>query len=59
MCRQKNEFSVMDPNIKLFLEEMSKQLRVEIAGVKLEITDIKGGLAAYNSCLDEIGVADQ
>jgi hypothetical protein len=59
MCRQKNEFSAMDPNFKLFLEEMSKQLRVEIASVKLEITDIKGGLTAYNSCLDEIGVADQ
>jgi hypothetical protein len=49
----------MDPNVKLFLEKMSKQLRVEIAGVKLKITDIKGGLAAYNSCLDEIDVADQ
>jgi hypothetical protein len=33
----------MDPNVKFFLEEMSKQLRTEIASVKLEIADIKGG----------------
>jgi hypothetical protein len=32
---QKNEFGAMDPNVKLFLEEMSKQLRTEIAVVKL------------------------
>jgi hypothetical protein len=43
MHRQKHEFSAMDPNVKFFLEEMSKQLRTEIASVKLEIADIKGG----------------
>jgi hypothetical protein len=38
---------------------MSKQLCVEIAGVKLEITEVKGRLATYNSCLDKMGAADQ
>jgi hypothetical protein len=49
----------MDPKVKLFLEEMSKQFCTEIAGVKLEITDIKGGLATYDKCLNEVSVVQQ
>jgi hypothetical protein len=36
-----------------------KELHAKIADVKLEITDIKGGLTAYNTRLDEVGVVDQ
>jgi hypothetical protein len=56
---QKHEFGTMDPNVKLFLEEMSKQLRTEIAGVKLEIANIKGGLTTYGKRRNDIAVAQQ
>jgi hypothetical protein len=50
--RQKNEFGAMDPNVKLLIEEMAKQLRVEI----------KEGFAVHEASfikrLDEVVVAE-
>jgi hypothetical protein len=51
-CRQKHKFRAMDPNVKLLVEEMAKQLRAEI----------KEGFAVHKAAfakhLDEVAATE-